>query len=146
MCVAAQSRFNSPPDWPAPPKGWKPPVGWRPHSDWPPVPGNWPIFVPVFPWFARAVVRALILLGLWVVFWAMAPESWDNGLVVDLNTLYLFGCLAVLITGVVQRRRSKRSARAESTAFLASYTGPSLIGYGDLQQAISGSATYPDSQ
>jgi hypothetical protein len=146
LSVAAQSRFNPPPDWPVPPKGWKPPVGWRPYSDWPPVPGNWPIFVPVFPWFARAVVRALILLGLWVVFIVVTPLSWITGPVVVVSDLYFFGCLSVLITGLVQRRRSKRSARAESRAFLASYTGPSVIGYGDLQRATSGSGTYPASE
>lgn len=146
MSVAAQSRFNAPPNWPVPPKGWKPPVGWGPNSDWPPLPSNWPIFVPIFPWFARAVVRALILLGLWIVLIVVIPSSWITAPVVVVNDLYLLGCFSVLITGLVQRRRSKRRARAESKAFLASYTGPSLIGYSDLHQATSGTATYTTSE
>jgi hypothetical protein len=74
------------------------------------------------------------------------PLSWETGPLIVFNDLYLLGCFSVLITGLVQRRRSKRSAQAESKAFLASYTGPSVIGYGDLQRATSGSATYPASR
>ena len=94
-----------------------------------------------FPLVARAAGRALILLGLWVVFWATAPESWDTGLVVDLNTC---------TSSAARRRHHRPGATATEQAQCASrvhsvwrQTGPSLIGYGDLQQAISGSATYP---
>ena len=108
--MAAQLRYNPPPNWPPPPPGWTPPAGWSPDPAWGPPPPGWELWVSgrANP---NAFGRAFAVAGVWWLIGMILVVAMSHG---QADIAYLIGLsvpgpiIAAVATGLIARSRPRR--------------------------------------